>query len=204
MDAPAVLDPAHCAVAIIDMQQGVASRGIWDADRRKRVVANCIDLVAGARKAGVHVVFVKVERRADVTDAPKTPFQRDGPPPKDRRLAFNDPSARLVDGLEATEADDVVIKRRIDVFHGTAIEQLLRTKGITTVVFGGIATNWGVEASARSARDRDFDVIIAEDCCDAFDEASHTFPITKTFPVFGAVMSGADFLAHLAPGASER
>ncbi|MDZ4343403.1 MAG: isochorismatase family protein, partial [Candidatus Binatia bacterium] len=58
-------------------------------------------------------------------------------------------------------------------FFGTALDSMLRSRDIDTVVLMGVATEFVVEAAARHAADADYRVIVLEDCCAAFsDEAN--------------------------------
>jgi nicotinamidase-related amidase len=58
-------------------------------------------------------------------------------------------------------------------FFGTALESMLRSREIDTVVLMGVATEFVVEAAARHAADADFRVIVLEDCCAAFSDEAH-------------------------------
>jgi nicotinamidase-related amidase len=197
-NAPDQLLTTACAVVVVDMQNGVVNRGIWDPDRRKAVLENCVRLVTASRESSVYVVLVRVERRPDMSDAPLPPFAVFQPPDQSRRLARNDSSSAFMPGLEPAEHDDVVTKRRIDAFYSTDVELLLRTKRIQTLILCGIATNWGVEATARSARDRGFDVILAEDCTDAFSEDAHKCSVEQIFSALGAVLSHEEIIGRYA------
>ena len=55
-------------------------------------------------------------------------------------------------------------KKRLDCFYGTDLEILLRTLGTETVVLMGINTNTCVMNTAFSAFNRDFQVVVIEDC----------------------------------------
>ena len=61
--------------------------------------------------------------------------------------------------------DEIVInKHTASIFIDTGFERMLRNAGITTVVFTGIATEFGVESSARDAFNRGFYSVGLSDC----------------------------------------
>ena len=72
------------------------------------------------------------------------------------------------------EGNDIVIpKNTASIFVGTNFELLLRNAGITAIVFTGIATEYGVESSARDASNRGFFPVIISDAVSSFDKEGH-------------------------------
>src|SRR6266446_4629662 len=62
---------------------------------------------------------------------------------------------------------------------------------------GGIATNFGVESTARDAWERSYELVFVEDAMASFTEESHQFAITTIFPRLGRVRSTAEVLESL-------
>jgi nicotinamidase-related amidase len=61
--------------------------------------------------------------------------------------------------------DEMVIhKHTASIFIVTGFERMLRSAGIATVIFTGIATECGIESSARDAFGRGFYSVVASDC----------------------------------------
>jgi nicotinamidase-related amidase len=56
-------------------------------------------------------------------------------------------------------------------------------------VIGGIATNIGVESTARAAFDQGYEVVFAEDAMSSLSVEIHEFPIKNIFPMMGRVRS---------------
>ena len=90
-------------------------------------------------------------------------------------------------GIEAQ--DTVITKRQWGAFYGTELDQLLRRRGINTLVLGGIATNFGVESTARAAFDRGYALVFAEDAMSSFEAEAHAFACRTIFPRMGRVRS---------------
>jgi nicotinamidase-related amidase len=74
---------------------------------------------------------------------------------------------------ELLPVDFTVEKIAYSAFYMTRLEWLLRRLGITRLLVCGIVTNGGVTSTVRDALVRDFAVIVLEDGCAAFDDATH-------------------------------
>ena len=71
---------------------------------------------------------------------------------------------------------------------------------MTHVILGGIATNFGVESTARDAWQHDYAVIIAEDICSTFSEDMHRFALEKVLPRVAKIRSTDEIIAKLSEG----
>ena len=60
--------------------------------------------------------------------------------------------------------DLLVPKARLDAFHNTGLDTLLRSMGVTRLAIAGIITNACVETTTRAAAMRDYFVTILADC----------------------------------------
>ncbi len=75
--------------------------------------------------------------------------------------------------IEPTQDDIVIPKNTASMFIGTNFEQLLRNAGITTIAITGIATEYGVESTARDAMNRGFVPVIITDAVSSFNQEGH-------------------------------
>ena len=66
-----------------------------------------------------------------------------------------------------------------------------------TMVLCGIATNIGVESTARFAYEYGYHQVFAEDAMAAMSAEEHAFTVTKTFPRIGLVRATEEILAAL-------
>jgi nicotinamidase-related amidase len=182
------LDPAATALILVDLQAGiVAMPTVPHAgdDLLKRSLALAERLRSrGGTIVRVHVAF------DDARDMPPQnvdePMQLPpGGPPKEWS-AF--PDAPLPAG------DLVLLKRHWGALHGTDLDLRLRRRGIRTVIVAGIATNYGVESTVRSAWEHDYDVVVVEDLCASRSAELHAFPFAHVFPRIARVAK-ADALA---------
>jgi nicotinamidase-related amidase len=63
----------------------------------------------------------------------------------------------------------------------------LRRRGVTSVVIGGIATNMGVESTARAAHEHGYAVVLPEDAAAGRSAEMHDFAFEQIFPMLGRV-----------------
>jgi nicotinamidase-related amidase len=96
------------------------------------------------------------------------------------------------------EPEDVVVtKYQWGGFFGTELDVQLRRRGITTLVMGGIATNFGLESTVRQAFELGYTQIVVSDAAAAFTEPEHRGPIETIFPRIARVRTTQEVLAAL-------
>ncbi|MFG2820144.1 isochorismatase family protein [Kitasatospora sp. NPDC048365] len=163
------LDRSRCALVLIDLMERIAALPL-EPRSGDEVVAASAELARRFRAAGAPVVAVRVERPG---------------------VAEQPPGSGLVAEI-AELADAVVVKRTIGAFYGTELDGLLRARGVETVVLAGIATNLGVESTARAAADHGYELVFPEDALAGLTAAEHEAAVGLDLPRFGAVVSCAE------------
>ncbi len=130
---------------MIDVQTGLfcAEPAPFEAEA---VVARINAVTAKARQAGAPVIFI----------------QHDGEPGGEDVVPFTE-GWKLHPELEVRPGDLVIRKTTCDAFYGTTLEAELRSRGITTLLLMGYATDFCVDATLRSAASKDFGVIVVAD-----------------------------------------
>jgi nicotinamidase-related amidase len=206
------LVPEKTAIVLIDLQndiirndQGPFYGAIYKQVTERGIVAKAVDLVQAARTHGCPVFFVTVVRRPDYHDVVNqltdlVQAAKAVPAKQQRALIAGTRGAELVDELQPTDADYVLVKKRRNAFLGTELDFHLRCRGVTTVVVGGVATDLGVENTVRDAWDRDYNVVVVEDLCTAVPLAAHDYAIQSVFPRMARVMKTAQVVQALAAG----
>jgi nicotinamidase-related amidase len=79
-------------------------------------------------------------------------------------------------------SDLVITKRQWGAFYGTELDLQLRRRGMRRIVLGGIATNIGVESTARSAAEHGYELVIPEDLCSSTSAEMHAFSVKYILP----------------------
>lgn len=185
------LDPRKTALVMIDLQHGIVSRPVAP-HAGTQVVASAKTLADALRAKGGTVVWVRVLLN-DILALPADAPMRAPDAPAAPAIA-----SELVPEIGAQAGDVVVAKRQWGAFYGTDLEQQLRRRGIDTIVIGGIATNFGVESTARAAFDQGFKLVFVEDATSGLNEDMHRFTFEKLFRHMGHVRSTQETLAALA------
>ncbi len=200
---PPSIPRATTAVVFNDMINSNLRTGNAEHDQAieaSGIIQNSVALGAAAREAGLPIVWIRVERRADRTDVFDTltdDFIAAGMVPNPPVTA-GIPKAANVDELPVHEEDQVILKPRFDPFIGTDLDLRLRTNGIDTILLGGYSTNIGVESCARTAKDRNYNVVLLSDCSFNVDVASHQWTLEKIMPTFARVMTSREAIDLLA------
>ena len=102
-------------------------------------------------------------------------------------------ASELVPECGYQEGKDLLItKRQWGAFYGTELDQLLRRRGVKTLVMAGIATNFGVESTARAGFDRGYAMVFAEDAMTSMSAEMHGFSVQHVFPIMGRVRTAAE------------
>ncbi len=192
------LDPRKTAIVVIDLQKGITGLP-GQPHATPSVVANCVRLLGAARAAGAQPVLVHVGRSPDGGDALQMivdqPMRFSAPPQPDW--------SELLAELGRQPGDIVILKRQWGAFYGTELDLQLRRRGLKTIVLCGIATEFGVESTARDAYERGYEQVFAEDAMTGANAESHANAVTRIFPRMGRVRSTGEIVAALsAVGAS--
>ena len=182
---PVTMLDATSALLIVDLQKGLA--GLVPAAIFDPVVEHSRALADAFRARGLPVVLITADGVAP--GRTEQPTRLGEPPP-----GFADP----VDGLAPRPDDIRVIKRTWGAFRGTDLEDRLRALGVTQVVITGVATNAGVESTARQAFEAGFNVTLPIDAMADLRPEAHAHSIDLVFPRLGETGTTADVLALLA------
>ena len=165
--------------------------------RAAQIVENGVALGRKLKEAGGAVVLVNVAFASDSADRLKQEVDAPTPAPAGGLPAEWSEFASEVGSLQA---DVIVTKRQWSAFYGTELDLQLRRRGIKTIVLGGVATNFGVESTARDAWQHNYSVVIAEDGCSSMGADLHQFAMEKVLRRVARVRSTAEILAGLAAG----
>ena len=173
------LDPETSALILIDLQHGIVALET-SPHPASSVVAKAASLAATFRKHSSPVIYVRV----DLANMLQIPADRSHRDPKNPPPAI---ASELVPASGVQPGDVVITKRHWSAFSGTDLEVMLKKSGRKTLVIGGIATNFGVESTARAAAGLGFGVVFVEDATTSIDAQAHEFAFNTIFPLLGRV-----------------
>jgi nicotinamidase-related amidase len=167
------LNPKTTALVLIDLQNGILGRKLAPISADE-LVARGKTLAEKFRVAHASVVLVNAVPKLDGPER-----QVDEPTPLPRVLPAG--FADLAPGL--AEPDDILItKSTWGAFFMTDLDAELKSRGIRTIVLGGVATHIGVEATARQAWELGYELVIARDVTTSLAVEPHEGTMRYIFP----------------------
>jgi ureidoacrylate peracid hydrolase len=151
------LVPESAALLNIDLQNCF----VEGADPGREVLHRMNQLASVCRDAGILVIHTRQAIRRDHANigilGQLVPAVRDG------MLDDGSESAAFHPDLWVDPHDVVLTKPRFGAFHGTDLELILRSRGIDSVIIGGLTTDVCCDTTAREANVRDFKVFFLSD-----------------------------------------
>lgn len=132
--------------------------------KERGVLANTAAAIGAARKARAQVGFVRVGFSDDYREAPPASPIFSGAR-ANGIFKLGTWGTQVHPALAPLPQDFDIAKHRVSPFYGTSLEPILRANGIERLVLCGVSTNGVVHSGAREAHDRDYEVVILEDCC---------------------------------------
>jgi ureidoacrylate peracid hydrolase len=217
---PIAFDPAATALVVVDMQNAYATRGGYldlagfDVSTTGPVIERTAGAVAAARAAGILVIWFQNGWDPDYVEAggPGSPnwhksnalkTMRSRPGMNERLLAKGSWDYALVDALKPEPGDIVLPKPRYSGFYNTPLDSMLRSRGIRTLVFTGIATNVCVESTLRDGFFLEyFGIVLADATHQAGPPSLQEGALANIETFFGWVSDVAAFEAALAGSAA--
>jgi nicotinamidase-related amidase len=156
---------------------------IWDVQNmfvnkifnRDDFYGNLSSVIESAGRANVPIFFtrhqmllIRFESSAILYALSKLGLDRIG------QITKEDQDFLIKPKQEQQQQSEIVIdKHTAGIFIDTAFELMLQSAGIITVVFTGIATEFGIESSARDGSSRGFYSVVVSDCVSSLDKESH-------------------------------
>ncbi|HEY2531725.1 MAG TPA: hydrolase [Xanthobacteraceae bacterium] len=175
------LEAKSTALILIDLQKGVMAMPVMPHSA-VAVYERSMRLAERFRAKGAPVVRVRVSFSSGFADALQVPVDR----PTDYS-AFPPGWDEFPEPLAAS--DLAITKRQWGAFYGTDLDLQLRRRGVRRIVLGGIATNIGVESTARAAAEHGYELVIAEDLCSSLSAETHAFSIEQILPRLARITS---------------
>ena len=199
------LTPSRTAVIAVHMQHDIvtpegAFGGFFAAQAAERdVIGQTGKLLDAARGAGATVVYTRVAWQPGYPDlVANSPLL--AKVAQAQCLVEGSDKAEIVPQLTPQDGDVVLTHQRIGGFSASPLDVILRSRGIDTVLFTGVATNASVEGTARQASDLGYRTIIVTDACSAADPGAHDAAIAS-LGLLGEITTTAEAVEALAGAA---
>jgi nicotinamidase-related amidase len=209
--APVTVDLGRTALVVIDMQKDFLYPGGYgeslgnDVSLLQRAIAPTRRVLEAARSLGMMVVHTREGHLPDLSDCPETKLLRwpqgrriGDPGPMGRILVRGEPGHSIIDELTPLPGETVVDKPGKCAFYRTNLDELLRRRGIRSILFAGVTTDVCCSTTISGANDRGYNGIVLRDCMAAYDPRRHrsTLDVIKAQGgIFGWVSNSRSVLA---------
>ena len=179
------------ALIVIDMVNDFLEK--WEPTPKQRLVRSINDLVGLMRQFGHPIIWVRQEFEPDLRDA--FPEMK----AKGIRITIKGTvGCQLASDLATAPSDPVVIKKRYSAFFGTQLHQMLRRLKPDVLILAGINTHACIRVTAIDAYQRDWKIVVAEECVDSYDREHHDISMRYMKDKIATVMTNQEICSALA------
>jgi ureidoacrylate peracid hydrolase len=198
-------DPTRTAFLVVDMQNAFMMPGVAHVlcKTALEIVPNINRIAAAMRTAGGTVIWVVTTfGERSLTDWPVL-HEMAGPVRTARRitaLAEDNIGHKLWGELDVKPEDLTITKAKYSAFSqgSEPLADVLRRRGIDTVIVSGTVTGVCCESTARDAMMLNFKTIMVSDANAAMTDEDHNASLIAFYLAFGDILSTEMILAHLA------
>jgi ureidoacrylate peracid hydrolase len=204
------LDPRRTALVVVDMQNAFMLPGVAHTlcPMAQEIVPNINRLAKAVRESGGAVVFIKTTYAEETEISWSTFYAISRPEQNRKRAAALAPGSKGHDlwaGLDVRPEDLVVEKNRFSAFiQGSSnLAELLRARGIDTILVTGTVTGVCCESTARDAMMLNFKTVMVSDGNAAATDEDHNASLAAFYLTFGDVMSTDMLIKSLSANADK-
>jgi len=175
--------PSKCALLVIDMQryfQSIASP----------IIGNVLSIIDACRSRNMRIIFTR-HGHEDISE--------DGGMLAewwDDYIPYGSKEWELLKALHPKDSEAILDKKRYNAFHGTSLDESLKSIGIEELIITGVLTNCCCETTARDAFVRDYRVFFAEDATATVNDELHIATLKNLAFGFGHILSTEQVCGH--------
>ena len=153
------LSPTRTALIVWDVQEALVA-SIFN---REEFLRKSIELIDAARIKGISIFYTKIAPLPEKFESKARLVIWGG-----RRFEPGDIVREIY-----PRGDVVLNKNTASIFVGTNFEYMARNATLSSLVFTGIATEMGIESSARHASNLGFLPVVAKEAVSSSDKEAH-------------------------------
>ncbi|MGB8294780.1 MAG: isochorismatase family cysteine hydrolase [Polyangia bacterium] len=169
-----IVEPSRSCLVVWDVQQGLVN-SIFNKEAFLASLKTLVDGVRGRMPVAYTLItplpqayqsgwsLLSMMRRFRIDDPAELPVF----------MAKGSPEREIPEIVKPQPGDLQIEKASANIFLGTNFELMMKNRGVKSLIFTGIATEMGVELSARDAAARGFYPVIATDCVSSMNKDSH-------------------------------
>lgn len=180
------------ALVVIDLlndflsERGKVHGNIKSELERVRFIPNLTRLLAGARKAGLQIVYAPHGLNEHSFDHFKYVHPRLQVAMQNHVFWEGDFGDEFYEPLRPQAGDIIASHHRVfDAFMGTDLDEKLKARGIEKVILAGLTSHTCVEATGRHAIEAGYHLTFLTDAVAEFTEKAHAAALEISYPTFG-------------------
>jgi ureidoacrylate peracid hydrolase len=170
------VDPRWTALIVVDYQndfvaeEGVFGRVGFEVERFRAIEPDLSQFIPEIRRREIPVIFIKCVYNSDdnrylsdvfLSQALRT---RSGVYHEHPLCVEGTWGCDFYGEVKPLPEDIIVVKHRFNAFINTDLDLILRSMGVRTLIFTGIATHVCVESTVRHAFFHDYYNVVVQDC----------------------------------------
>lgn len=196
-DLAEIVDPNHSCLVVWDVQNGLVDR-IFNKEEFIDNLKRLVEILRNKMPV-VYTLITPLPREFQSSWSIYNMMRRFKVKEVDKLPNFMQPGSRereIPEAVKPVKGDITLDKSTASIFIGTNFEYMMRNRRITTLIFTGIATELGIESSARDASNRGFYPVVVSDCVSSMDKDAHVRSLVNLEKV-AVVKNSAEILKNI-------
>ena len=181
---PARPKPSRCALLVIDMQQYFLSIAA-------PIIGNVLSIIEASRSVDIRTIFTRHGHKNISEDGGMLAAWWGD------LIEYGSKDWELINALKPSDTDGVIDKNRYSVFHGTGLDESLKSRKIEELIITGVMTNCCCETTARDAFVRDYRVFFVSDATATANDELHLASLKNLAFGFAHIISTEQLCHYL-------
>ncbi len=176
--------PSKCALLVIDMQryfQSVASP----------IIGNVLSIIEACRSRNMRTKFTR-HGHEDISEDGGMLAEWWGD-----YIPYGSKEWELLQALQPKDNEAILDKKRYNAFHGTSLDESLKSIMVEELIITGVLTNCCCETTARDAFVRDYRVFFVGDATATVNEELHLATLKNLAFGFAHILSTEQVCGYL-------
>lgn len=190
----------EAALIIVDMQNAFYSNdAIIKIDLKNSLIDNIISVIKYLRQFNFPIIWTRAHHEnitnGEYKNLNPNHFDNKGEPIFTKKSNLYEIIPQL---KQYVSTEDIFIdKEKYNAFYKTNLGNYLEKRQIKNLVFAGVTTNICIESTVREAFERDYNVIVLEDCVSSLSDELNNISLAIIKLVFGYVLNSKEFMKEL-------
>jgi nicotinamidase-related amidase len=182
------------AILVIDMAGAWTDPGEQIGTDLSRVEDSIVDLLAEGRRAGIPIIFTTMSWDPSLSEIGEVVKRKTTHSVK---MLHGSDRVALRSSMDRQPHEPLVVKPRASAFFGTYVDAMLISEKVDTVIIVGCSTSGCIRATAESAFNRGFHVIVPAEAVGDRSESAHEANLFDIDARYGDVEPVSEVLSRL-------